>query len=117
MMPWKEKKSADETLKIIKEILDYNEEVQKAFALASKVDKGKSEPKPEESIAERVKLRWQKSEEKEFNNFLEQSKEEQTNIDIAWFKNEFNHKLPDKMLQILQFRISGLWSSNIFYWR
>ena len=113
MMPWKEKKSADETLKIIKEILDYNEEVQKAFALASKVDKGKSEPKPEESIAERVKLRWQKSEEKEFNNFLEQSKEEQTNIDIAWFKNEFNHKVPDKMLQILQFRISGLWSSNI----
>ena len=65
----KKKKSADETLKIIKEILDYNEEVQKAFALASKVDKGKSEPKPEESIAERVKLRRQKSEEKEFNKF------------------------------------------------
>ena len=40
-----------------KKIIDYNGRVQKAFALASKIDKTKSEPKPEESVAERVKLR------------------------------------------------------------
>ena len=57
-------------------ILDYNKGAQKTFLIESKVDKGKSEPKPEESIAERVKLRRQKSEEKEFNNFLEQIKHE-----------------------------------------
>ena len=50
----------DETLKIIEEILDYIKETQKVFALASKVDKGKSEPKPEESIAKRVKLKRQR---------------------------------------------------------
>ena len=37
-------------------------------------------------MPERVKLRRQKSEEKKFNNFLEQIKEEQENIDIAWSK-------------------------------
>ena len=51
------KKNADETLKIIEEILDYNRNAQKNFPLASKVDKGKSEPKPEESIAQRVKIK------------------------------------------------------------
>ena len=40
-----EKKNADETLEIIKRILDYNKDVQKKFQLASKVDKEKSEPK------------------------------------------------------------------------
>ena len=39
------KKNADETLEIIKKILDYNKDVQKKFQLASKVDKEKSEPK------------------------------------------------------------------------
>ena len=34
-----EKKNADETLEIIKKILDYNKDVQKKFQLASKVDK------------------------------------------------------------------------------
>ena len=53
----KKKKNADETLEIIKEILDYNKSTQKIFLLASKVDKGKSEPNTEESIAERTKLR------------------------------------------------------------
>ena len=55
-----EKKNADETLKIIKEILDYDKNVQKIFQLASKVDKGKSEPKTKESIAEGVKLKNEK---------------------------------------------------------
>ena len=33
---------------------------QKTFPIASKVDKGKSEPKPKESITKRVKLRRQR---------------------------------------------------------
>ena len=66
----KKNKSGDETLKIIKEFIDYNRWVRRAFTLTSKIDKTKSEPKPEESIAERVKLRRQKSKEKEFNYFF-----------------------------------------------
>ena len=56
----KKEKNADETLKIIKKILDYNKDAQKFFHHASKVDKGKSKPKFEKSIAERAKLRRQK---------------------------------------------------------
>ena len=40
-------------------------------------------------------------EQKEFNDFLEQIKEEQKNIDINWFKNVFNYKTPDEMLEYL----------------
>ena len=40
-----EKRNADETSKIIEEILNYNKNTQKNFLLASKVGKGKSEPK------------------------------------------------------------------------
>ena len=47
-------KNADETLEIIKEILDYNKDIQNFFSLASKVDRGKLEPKTEESIAENI---------------------------------------------------------------
>ena len=50
----------NETLKIIEESLDYNKNAQNFFLVASKVDKGKSEPKPEESIAKRVQLRRKK---------------------------------------------------------
>ena len=39
------KKNADETLEIIKKVLDYNKNAQKIFQLASKVDKEKSELK------------------------------------------------------------------------
>ena len=53
-------KSADDTLKIILKILDYNKNAQKFFLLASKVGKEKSKLKPKESIAERVKLRKQR---------------------------------------------------------
>ena len=55
-MKEKKNKSADETLKIVEEILDYNKGAQKTFAHASKVDKGKSEPKSKESIAKKVRL-------------------------------------------------------------
>ena len=44
------------------------------FSIASKVEKGKSEPKPEESIAKRVRLRREKitefKEKKNINNKL-----------------------------------------------
>ena len=53
----KKDKDVDETLEIIEKILDYNKEAQKLFYHASKVDKRKSKPKIEESIAERTKLR------------------------------------------------------------
>ena len=43
----KKNRNADETLKIIEEILDYKKNAQTNFLRASKVDKGKSEPKPE----------------------------------------------------------------------
>ena len=61
----------------------------------------------EKSIGETVKLKNQKDnlsetpEQKEFNDFLEQIKEEQKNIDINWFKNVFNYKTPDEMLEYL----------------
>ena len=61
----------------------------------------------EKSIGETVKLKNQKdnlsetTEQKEFNDFLEQIKEEQKNIDINWFKNVFNYKTPDEMLEYL----------------
>ena len=74
-MSEKEKKNANETLKIIEKILDYNKNAQKNFLLASKVDKGKWKPKPEEGIAKRVHLRREyfakiKREEKNVNNKL-----------------------------------------------
>ena len=71
----KKNKSADETLKVIEEILDYNKMAEKTFARASKVDKGKPESKLEESIGKRVKLRRERiaeieGEEKNLNNKL-----------------------------------------------
>ena len=42
---WNRKKNADKTSKIIEEILNHNKNAQKNFPLASKVDKGKTEPK------------------------------------------------------------------------
>ena len=50
-------KNADETLEIIKKIIDYNKNAQKFVQHVSKVDKGKSKPKCEGSIAERIMLR------------------------------------------------------------
>ena len=50
----KKKKISDETLRIVEEVLNYNEEAQKLFLIASKVDKEKSEPKHEESVAKSI---------------------------------------------------------------
>ena len=61
----------------------------------------------EKSIGETVKLKNQKDnfsetpEQKEFNDSLEQIKEEQKNIDINSFKNVFNYETTDKMLKYL----------------
>ena len=58
----------------------------------------------EKNIGKTVKLKNQKDnlsetpEQKEFEDFLEQIKEEQKNIDINSFKNVFNYETPDKML-------------------
>ena len=64
-------------------------------------------PKFEKGIGETVKLKNQKDnlseipEQKQFNDSLEQIKEEQNNIDMNLFKNVFNYEMPDKMLKYL----------------
>ena len=84
-----------------KKLLDLRVEIYKTFVLDEK------NLKFEKSIGETVKLKNQKDnfsetpEQKNFNNFLEQIKEEQKNIDINWFKNVFNYKTPDEMLKYL----------------
>ena len=88
----KKKKSADETLKVIEEILDYNKNAQRFFPLASKVDKRKSEPTPKESIAERVKLRRQRS--------AEIAKKEKK-ISLELFGRYFGRSSPSDMYKAL----------------
>ena len=73
-----ENKNADETLNIIEKILDYNNNAQKKFQFASKVDKGKSELKFEKSIAGRVKLKTEK---------IAEIKKEEKNIKNDLLKN------------------------------
>ena len=90
----KKKKNPDETLKIIKEILDYNKNAQKFFLLASKVDKGKSEPKFAESIATRVHLKREK---------IAKIEEEEKNINNELFKKYFtNYRSPSDMYKTLR---------------
>ena len=71
------------------------------FDFRVEIDKKKSfieeeNLKFEKHVGETVKLENQRvnlsatSEQKELNNFLEQIKEEQKNIDTVWFKKEFN---------------------------
>ena len=77
----KKDKNADETLNIIKKILNYNKDIQKISQLASKVDKGKSEPKTEESIAERSKLRRER---------IAEIKREEENANTLTFRYYFS---------------------------
>ena len=56
-MSEREKKNADETLKIIAKILDYNKGSQKNFQLSSKIDKEKSEPKLEKKHCREGKIK------------------------------------------------------------
>ena len=89
----KKNKNADETLNIIKKILNYNKDAQKNFLLASKVDKGKWEPKLEESIAESVKLRRQRL------DIINKKKE---NINNKLFNHYFSYLNPSIMLERLR---------------
>ena len=76
----KRKRNANETLNIIKEILDYNKNAQNLFLLPWKGDRGKLEPKTEESIAERTKLRRDR---------IAEVKREEENINSLVFKYYF----------------------------
>ena len=92
MIKREKNKNADEALKIIEEILDYNESVPRTFPLASESDKGKSEPTPEESIVERVKLRRQRS--------AEIAKKEKE-ISLELFGRYFGYSSPSVMYKAL----------------
>ena len=82
----KKNENVDETLEIIKKILDCNKHAQKIFQYPSKVDKGKSKPKPKESIAERVKLK---------NERIAKIKKEEKTISNELFKKYFaNYQSP-----------------------
>ena len=78
---------------IINKILDYNKNAPIYFQLAPKADKKKSEPKTEESIAERVKLRKQKL------DVINKNKEK---INNELFKEYFTYSNPDTMTRILK---------------
>ena len=92
-----EKKNADETLKIIEEILDYNKNAPKNFLLASKVDKGKSVPKKtiiERNIEESVKLRRRR---------IAEIEEEEKSINNELFKKYFtDYRSPSDMYKKLR---------------
>ena len=89
-MKQKKNKNSDETLKIIKKILDYNKDAQKFF---QEVGKGKSKLKLEESIAERVKLRKQK---------LDIIKKKKENINNELFSHYFDYLNPVIMFERLR---------------
>ena len=75
-------------------ILGYNKDAQNVFHRASKVDKGKSEPNIEESIAERVKLK---------NNNISEIKKEEKNISNLLFKHYFtDYQNPSDMYKKLR---------------
>ena len=85
-------KNADETLKIIENILDYNKNVQKNFPRASKVEKEKSVPKKtivERNIKESVILRRRR---------IAEIEEEDKYISNELFKKYFtNYQSPSDM--------------------
>ena len=92
-----EKKNADETLKIIEEILDYNKNAQKIFSLAPKVDKEKSVPKKtivERNIEKSVKLRRRR---------IAEIEEEEKNINSELLKKYFtDYRSPSDMYKKLR---------------
>ena len=69
-MSKKERKECKWDIRDYWKILDYNKDAQIFFYCASKIDKEKSEPKIEESITERVKLK---------NNRVAEIKKEENN--------------------------------------
>ena len=102
----KKNKNADETLVIIKEILDYNKSVQKIFSLASEVDKEKSEPKIEESITERTKLRTEKiaeikREEENINNLTIQYYFTNIKVQVICIKNYMKQRVKEMKIKCI----------------
>ena len=114
----------DETLKIIEEIFDYNKNAQKIIPLASRVDKGKSEPKvdkgksepkadrrklepkPEQDIAKRVILKREK---------IDEIKEKEKNINYELLKEYFtNYRSSSHMYKELRM-IEGTRNENQVY--
>ena len=79
--------------RLLKKILNHNKEAQKIFQHASKVNKGKSKPKPKESIAERVKLRRQK---------LDLIKKKKESINNGLFSHYFDYLNPVIMFERLR---------------
>ena len=79
--------------RLLKKILDHNTDAQKIFQHASKVNKGKSKPKPKESIAERVKLRRQK---------LDIIKKKKESINNGLFSHCFDYLNPVIMFERLR---------------
>ena len=93
-MKQKKINNADETLKIIKKVLDYNKNAQKNFPLASKIDKGNSEPKTEECIEDRTKLRRER---------IAEIKREEENINNLAFQYYFSkYQNPNDMYKNLR---------------
>ena len=73
--------------------MDYNRNAQKNFSPASKVDKGKSEPKSETSIAERTILK---------KGMVAEIEKEEKNIDNELFKSYFTiYQSPSDMYKKL----------------
>ena len=79
--------------RLLKKILDHNTDAQKNFQHASKVNKGKSKPKPKEGIEERVKLRRQK---------LDIIKKKKESINNGLFSHYFDYLNPVIMFERLR---------------
>ena len=106
MSKTEKKKNADETLEIIKEILDYNKSVQKIFSLASEVVKEKSEPKIEESITERTKLRTEKiaeikREEENINNLTIQYYFTNIKVQVICIENYMKQRVKEMKIKCI----------------
>ena len=87
--------------RLLRKTLDQNEDVKKFFRFASKVDRGKSQPNTEESIAERMKLRRQKLDiiAKTKNKKKKKRKEK---IDNTLFNYYLDYLSPDIMFKRLR---------------
>ena len=100
----KKDKNANETLQIIEKILDYNKDAQKCFYCASKIDKEKSEPKIEESITERVKLK---------NNRVAEIKKEENNKLFNYYFSRYQNP-SDMYKKLRETKDKKKWRSSIF---
>ena len=85
-------------------ILDYNKNAQKILSVASRVDKRKSEPKPDVSIPKRVVLRRGKvtkikRDKKNINNKLFKNTLLFTKIEVIFTKNYARQKVKEMRIK------------------